>query len=36
MGRGGGQMVSMLVFYSDDTSPNPAEYAVCERTKINE
>ena len=25
MGRGGGQVVSMLVFYSDDPSLNPAE-----------
>ena len=40
-GRGGGQVVSMLAFYSDDPSSNPAE--VCsfsvkllwKRTKIN-
>ena len=25
LGRGGGQVVSMLAFYSDDPSPNPAE-----------
>ena len=40
-GRGGGQVVSVLAFYSDDLSSNPAE--VCsfsvkllwKRTKIN-
>ena len=25
LGRGGGQMVSVLAFYSDDPSSNPAE-----------
>ena len=25
MGRGGGQVVSVLAFYSDDPSSNPAE-----------
>ena len=25
LGRGGGQVVSVLTFYSDDTSLNPAE-----------
>ena len=25
LGRGGGQVVSMLAFYSDDPSSNPAE-----------
>ena len=25
MGRGGGQMVSVLAFYSDDPSSNPAD-----------
>ena len=25
MGRGGGQVVSMLSFYSDDPSSNPAD-----------
>ena len=25
LGRGGGQMVSVLTFYSDDSSSNPAE-----------
>ena len=27
-GRGGGQMVSVLAFYSDDPSSNPAEFTV--------
>ena len=41
MGRGGGQVVSVLAFYSDDTSSNPAEVysfsvILClKRTKIN-
>ena len=41
MGSGGGRVVSVLAFYSDDTSSNPAEvysfYSVncLKRTKIN-
>ena len=40
-GRGGGQVVSMLAFYSDDPSWNPAEIhnftlkLYLKRTKIN-
>ena len=39
--RGGGQVVSILAYYSDDPSSNPAKNANCfvklymERTKIN-
>ena len=33
MGRGGGQMVSMLAFYSDDSSLNPAVKFVFEKNK---
>ena len=41
MGRGGGQVVSVLAFYSDDPSSNPAEVynfsvkLLLKRTKIN-
>ena len=41
MGRGGGQSVSVLAFYSDDPSSNPAEVYnfsvkfLLKRTKIN-
>ena len=41
MGRGGGQVVSMLAFYSDDPSSNPAEVynfsvkLLLKRMKIN-
>ena len=41
LGRGGGQVVSMLAFYSDDPSSNPAEVynfsvkLLLKRTKIN-
>ena len=41
MGRGGGQVVSVLAFYSDNPSSNPAEVynfsikLLLERTKIN-
>ena len=40
-GRGGGQVVSVLAFYSDDPSSNPAEVynfsvkLLLKRTKIN-
>ena len=41
MGRGGGQVVSVLAFYSDNPSSNPAEVynfsvkLLLKRTKIN-
>ena len=41
LGRGGGQVVSVLAFYSDDPSSNPAEVynfsvkLLLKRTKIN-
>ena len=41
MGRGGGQVFSVLAFYSDDPSSNPAEVynfsvkLILKRTKIN-
>ena len=41
MGSGGGQVVSVLAFYSDDPSSNPAEIynfsvkLLLKRTKIN-
>ena len=41
LGRGGGQVVSMLAFYSDNPSSNPAEVynfsvkLLLKRTKIN-
>ena len=36
VGRGGGQVVSMLAFYSDDPSSNSADgYSFLKRTKIN-
>ena len=41
MGRGGGQVVSMLAFYSDDPSSNPTDVynfsvkLLLKRTKIN-
>ena len=41
VGRGGGQVVSVLAFYSDDPSSNPAEIynfsvkLLLKRTKIN-
>ena len=36
--RGGGLVVSILEFYSNDLSSNPAGYLnfLCEKTKINE
>ena len=38
VGRGGGLVVSVLAFYSDDLSSNPAGYLnfLYEKTKINE
>ena len=39
MGRGGGLVVSVPAFYSDDPSSNPAGYLInflYEKTKINE
>ena len=42
MGRGDGRVVSMLAYYSDDTSSIPAEvfnfsvYFMLKRTNINE
>ena len=38
MGRGGGLVFSILAFYSDDPSLNPAGYLnfLYEKTKINE
>ena len=38
MGRGGGLVVSVLAFYSDDPSSNPADSLniLFEKTKINE
>ena len=39
MGRGGGLVVSVPAFYSDDPSSNPAGYLINflnEKTKINE
>ena len=37
MGRGGGLVVSVLAFHSDDLSSNPAGYLnfLYEKTKIN-
>ena len=37
VGRGGGLVVSVLAFYSDDPSSNPAGYLnfLCEKTRIN-
>ena len=38
MGRGGGLVVSVLAFYSDDLSSNPADYLnnfLYEKTKIS-
>ena len=38
MGRGGGQVVSVLAFYSDDPSSNPTVLSLklcLKRTKIN-
>ena len=36
-GRGGGLVVSVLAFYSDNLSLNPAGYfnVLCKKTKIN-
>ena len=34
-GRGSGLVVSVLAFYSDDPSSNPADYYLYEKTKIN-
>ena len=36
MGRGGGQVVSMFVFYSDDPNSNPTEVLLCKLFENNE